>query len=246
MLRELSDTSAPAAASHAERVEPKLVAANRSQPRTSELLSWINRMARAQFRHRLLVLVALLLTAFECSKLWLARESGVDAFGQNSALASTVYYCFWLALVAGWFRLGGWLDESTQSLFDQLATRRGFDGASCKRLSAIAYFRWLSLLLAAPLLMVAAVATVSVARASELLAIVSNLLLGLTFVQLTAVGVVFAVHALEKLELATARRIWLLACVVPELLRPLLPGLPTLRSLAAAMEHAILRWGLGG
>jgi hypothetical protein len=192
------------------------------------------------------VLLALGLALAQASRLWLARDEGGHAFGQSVVLASTVYYCFWLALVAGWFRLGGWLDQSALSLFEQLAARRGLDTTAGKRLSTIAYLRWLSQLLTLPLLFVAVAATVFVTRTSELLAIASNFLLGFTFVQLIVVAVVFAVHALGRLELGTARRLWLLLCVLPELLAPLLPGLPSVRSLASATEHAILRWGLGG
>lgn len=246
MLRGLSDTAAPADLPPEERVVPSLLTTSLSRPKLSELLSWVNRVARRAFRNRLLASAALGLALSECSMIWLARKANYPSLGQTTALGSTVYYSFWLAIVAGWVRLGGWLDTSTQTLFEQIAIRRGFDSASCKRICAFAYFRWLSLLLATPVIAVALLSMVSVTRSSELIAILANTVLSLFLVQIMASTVVFAVHGLERFALPHARRIWLLACILPELARPLLPGLPTLRSLASAAEHAILHWGLRG
>lgn len=246
MLRGLSDTAAPADTSHPERVVPSFLTTNLSRPKASALMSWVNTMARKAFRNRLLVSAALGLALSECSLVWLARKTNHPALSQTTALASTVYYCFWLAVVAGWIRLGGWLDTPTYTLFEQIAIRRGFDGASCKRICAFAYFRWLSLLLAGPVIAVSLLSMVSVTRTSELMAILANSVLSLTLVQIMASSVVFAVHGLERFELAHARRLWLLACIVPEFVRAFLPGLPTLRGLALAAEHAILHWGLRG
>jgi hypothetical protein len=246
MLRGLSDTAALADMQPSERVVPSLLSANLSRPKLNALLSWVNGVARRAFRHRVLVFAALVLALSECSILWLARKANHPAAGQTTVFASTVYYCFWLAIVAGWVRLGGWLDTHTQTLFEQIAIRRGFDSATCKRICTFAYFRWLSLLLAFPVIAVALLSMIGVTRSSELLAIFANSVLSLALVQIMASGVVFAVHGLERFELHHARRLWLLACIVPELARPLLPGLPTLRSLALAAEHAVLHWGLRG
>lgn len=209
-------------------------------------MRWINRIAAAQPQYRLLMGAAVSLAVSESALAWIAQKLGLQLAAQTRAMASTVYYCFGLAIVAGWFGLGGWLDVRAAHLFEELAVRRGFDGAACKRLETIAYWRWMGFYLGLPVVPVALVGMTRVLRVSDFLAVLSNLLLALLFTQLLAAGVVAAVVAMRKLELRTARRVWFLACIVPELLRPLAPGLPTLRSLASATEHLILRWGGGG
>lgn len=216
------------------------------RPSIAALMQWINRIAAAQLRYRLLMGAALSLAISECTLAWLAQRFGLELAAQTRALASTVYYCFGLAIAAGWFGLGGWLDSRAARLFEELAVRRGFDGASCKRIEMFAYWRWMSFYLGLPVVPIALVGMIRGLRLPEFLAVLSNLLLALLFTQVLAAAVVAAVVAMRKLELRTARRAWLLACVVPELLRPFAPGFPTLRSLASATEHLILRWGAGG
>ncbi len=210
------------------------------------VLYWLNRAGTARFRYRLLQSLSLGLAIDECSLYWLAHTAAPRAGDQIRLLASTLFWSVGLGIIAGWVLLGGWFDEATRAMFGQLAQRRGYSAPVCSYLETMASWRWLATLLAFPSLAFVLVAAVRVSTPVELGALFSNLLLALLFTQLTAACVIGTVAALRPLEPKQARRLWLLACILPELLRPILPGLPTLRVLATTLEEALLRWGAGG
>jgi hypothetical protein len=214
-------------------------------PRAWALLLWLNKAGAARFRYRLLQGLALSLAVNQCSLLWLGQFAGARAAGQAHLLASTTYWSVGLALVSGWVLLGGWFDDSTRALFGQLATRRGYTASNTRQLESMSSWRWLALLLAFPSVTLAFAATLRMSALSDLGALAVNLSLSLLFTEAAAACVVFAVVALRRFEPRVARRFWLLACFLPEVIRPLLPGFPTLRVLAAATEQIILRWGAG-
>jgi hypothetical protein len=215
-------------------------------PKAWPLLLWLNAAGARRYRFRLLQGTAIGLTINQCSLLWLGQLAGARATGQARLLGSTVFFAMGLALAAGWILLGGWFDEPTRALLGQMTARRGYSTTDASRLETLASWRWLALLLAFPILVLALVAELRASTRPDLLSLASNVLLSLLFTQLAAAGVVVAVAALKRLELRTARRLWLLACLLPELVRPVAPGFPTLRIVAAAMEQAIVRWGAGG
>jgi hypothetical protein len=215
-------------------------------PQAWPLLLWLNRAGARRYRYRLLQGAAIGLTINQCCLLWLGQLAGARATGQARLLGSTVFFSMGIALAAGWVLLGGWFDESTRALLGQMAARRGYSTTDASRLETLASWRWLALLLAGPIVVLAFVAELRMSTRPALLSLTSNLLLSLLFAQLAAAAVVIAVAGLKNLELRTARRIWLLACLLPELVRPIAPGFPTLRIVAAAMEQAIVRWGAGG
>jgi hypothetical protein len=215
-------------------------------PRAWPLLYWLNRAGRARYRYRLLQGLALGLAIDESALYWLAHTAAPRAGDQVRLLASTLFWSVGLGVVAGWVLLGGWFDDTTRAMFAQLAQRRGYSAPICRYLETMASWRWLATLLAFPSLAFVLVAAVRVSTPVELGALTCNLLLALLFTQLTAACIIGAVAALRPLEPKQARRIWLLACLLPELLRPILPGLPTLRVLATTLQQALLRWGAGG
>jgi hypothetical protein len=215
-------------------------------PRAWPLLHWLNRAGAARYRYRLLQGLALGLAIDECTLSWLSQAAGAGTGVQVRLLASTLFWSVMLGFVAGWVLLGGWFDESTRALFGQLNQRRGYAAPVSRYLETMASWRWLAGLLAFPSLVLAVVAAVRVTSPLELGALASSFLLALLFTQLTAACVTGAVAALRPLEPKQARRLWLLACVLPELLRPILPDLPTVRVLASTLEEALLRWGAGG
>ena len=215
-------------------------------PRAWPLVAWLNRAGASRLRFRILQGFAFSLVLNELSLYWLAVSSGVGVAGQTRLLASTVFWTVWLGLAAGWVLLGGWFEEPTRALFGQLAQRRGFAPTVSRSLEVLASWRWLSGLLAFPSLACGIVAATQVANARELAALTSTVALALLFTQLTTGLVLGATVALRPLEPAYAKRLWLFACIVPELLRPIFSGLPTVRTLANVLEAGLLRWGAGG
>lgn len=215
-------------------------------PRAWALLYWLNRAGTVRYRYRLLQGLALGLAIDECTVFWLASHAELAGPAQIRLLASTLFWSVLLGMVAGWVLLGGWFDEPTRGLVTQLAERRGYSASVCRHLETMASWRWLSGLLAFPSLVFSGIAAVRAMRPMALGASVYNLLLALLFTQLVAASIIGAVAALRSLEQKRARQVWLLACVLPELLRPFLPGLPTLSALATTLEQAVLRWGAGG
>jgi hypothetical protein len=210
------------------------------------LLYWLNRAGAARYRYRLLQGMALGLAIDECTLYWLGHAAAARASDQVRWLASTLFWSVGLGIVAGWVLLGGWFDDATRAMFAQLAQRRGYQTQVCRYLETMASWRWLATLIALPSLAFVLVAAVRVSSPVELGALASNLLLALLFTQLTAACIIGAVVALRPLEPKQARRVWLLVCLLPELLRPILPGLPTLRVLASSLQEALLRWGASG
>jgi hypothetical protein len=221
-------------------------------PLARALLPQLARLTASRYRYRLLETAALGLAADECVRLWLSRFAASQVVGQSRILSSTVFFTMGWALVAGWVMLGGWFDPQTRSLIGQLAIRRGYDDSDVGRLEILAACRWLALWVAAPVVIVAAFGAVRASTLAALWFLTSNLLLSLSFAELTASCVAAAVITLRRLEatrvleMASARRIWLGACLLPEVARFVLPGFPTLRAIAASIEQVILHWGAGG
>lgn len=223
------------------RLRPEL-----GPPQAWALLFWLNRAGAVRYRFRLLQGLALGLAIDEATVYWLGNASGIGSTIRVKLLASTLFFSIAIGIVAGWVLLGGWFDDPTRALFGQLGQRRGYSQSVCRYLETMASWRWLAGLMATPCLAFSVVAAVRIASLGALGAWAMDLLLALVFSQLAAACIVGAVVALRSLELKRARQIWLLACIVPEVIRPMLPGLPTLRILASTLEEALMRWGTGG
>lgn len=215
-------------------------------PRAQALLWWLGKTGSLRYRYRFLQGLALSLTVNQCALLWIGQLAHSRSSGQLRLFASTAYWSLGLALVAGWVLLGGWFDGPTRSLFEQVAMRRGYESIDCRRLETMASWRWLSMVLAFPCLVFGAVAAARIASVPTLGALALNLILCLVGTQLTAACVILAVTMLRKLETDNARRLWLLACLIPEAIRPILPGFPSIRVVASGLEQLILRWGANG
>lgn len=215
-------------------------------PRAAALLGWLGNRGASRYRFRFLQSLALSLAINQCVMLWLGHFAGTHTAGRVKLFASTAYWSVGITLVAGWLLLGGWFDNSTRTLFEQLASRRGYGVADCRRLETMASWRWLARVIAFPCLVLGIAGTSRISTIREFGAWMLNLVLCLAASQLTVACTVLCVTGLGRFELNQARRLWLLVCFAPEMIRPILPGFPTVRTLATGFEQLILRWGASG
>jgi len=151
----------------------------------------------------------------------------------------------WLGVIAAAFLLGGFVGPSSERLMNALGTRRQVSPDTLRRVNVVAITLWLGMLLGAP---IAAVALVAIAKAYSLRSLAQlagGLGQSLVTVELFAILLAWSTQSLRHSRLSHPRRWFALVLVGPELLRLLIPELPTVRTLIAGAAILSETWSMG-
>ena len=241
--RPLADSTSPsnnAAPAQAKSHSPRWYAAAQETAFGWLLLRW----GTTRLQYRALQSAAASIALTQSLIYLLADQFAAGAKTAAHLIASTTAYSMWLGVVAAAFLLSGFVGLSTERLMNALGRRRQISPDPLRKVNVVAIALWLGMLLGAP---VAAVALVAIAKAHSMRSLVELtgcLGQSLVTVELFALLLAWSTQSLRHSRVSQPRTWFALVLLGPELIRLLIPELPTVRTLIAGAAMLSETWSM--